>query len=157
MSWNSSSFFHCPNLHWSLHSEAMGISVPGTGTLGCVVWPGALIVFSQGIPPDIYPPRAYGTVHYTTTAAFQCHSASPCLWVSGSPPPPTHLDECGFFKSLVVGLQYSLSFWDFLALLFLLLSCNSFCGAQGGKHVYLLLHLDWKCPKNVLSSGKKSQ
>ena len=37
----------------------MGMSVPGTGTLGCVVWPGAVIVSSQGIPLDFYPPHVH--------------------------------------------------------------------------------------------------
>ena len=32
----------------------MGMSVLGAGTLGCVVWPGAVIIFSQGIRPDLY-------------------------------------------------------------------------------------------------------
>ena len=35
------SFFCCPNPHWFLQPEVMGIYLPGTGTLGYVVWPGA--------------------------------------------------------------------------------------------------------------------
>ena len=35
----------------------MGIYLPGTENLGCIVWPGAGIAHSQGIPPDFYPPH----------------------------------------------------------------------------------------------------
>ena len=36
----------------------MGIYLPGAGTLGYVVWPGAGIAGSQDIPPGFYPPYA---------------------------------------------------------------------------------------------------
>lgn len=32
----------------------MGIYFPGTGTLACVVWPGAGITCSQAKPPNIF-------------------------------------------------------------------------------------------------------
>ena len=35
----------------------MGIYLPGTGTLGCVVWPGAGITHPQDIPPNFYLPH----------------------------------------------------------------------------------------------------
>ena len=50
---------------------------------------------------------------------------SACLLVSA---PPTHLDERGFFKSLVVGLPYSSNLWQFWVLFVLKFSCNSPCG-----------------------------
>ena len=88
----------------------MGIYLPGGGTLDCVAWPGAGIASSQGIPPNVYSPCVNlgpsvppllpplsTTMHLLT---FLTISMSLC--------PPTHLDECGFFKSFVVGLPYSL-------------------------------------------------
>ena len=54
--WKSSSFFCCPNPHWFLQPEVIGVCVPGAGTVGCVVWLGAGITSSQGIPPSFYPP-----------------------------------------------------------------------------------------------------
>ena len=51
------SFFHHPNPHWFLQPEVMGTFLPGTGTLGWVVWTGAGLPPSQGIPPDFYPPH----------------------------------------------------------------------------------------------------
>ena len=35
----------------------MGIYLPGIGTLDYVVWSGAMIVGSQGIPPNFYLPH----------------------------------------------------------------------------------------------------
>ena len=35
----------------------MGVYRPGAGTLGCVVWPGAVITHSQGVPPHFHPPH----------------------------------------------------------------------------------------------------
>ena len=55
-----------------------------------------------------------GTACSITTAASPCHTTS--LRLSAhlcNSTPPTHLDECGFFKSLVVRLPYSLIFWWF--------------------------------------------
>ena len=52
---NTGSFFCRPNPHWFLQPEVMGIYLPGTGTLGCVVWPGAGITCSQGISPNFHP------------------------------------------------------------------------------------------------------
>ena len=58
-------------------------------------------------------------------------AALPCIISS----PPTGLNECFFFNSLVVGLPYSLIFWQFW--LFFVLKCVVvLLGVQGGK-VYL--------------------
>ena len=40
----------------------------------------------------------------------------------------THLDECGFLKSVVVRLPYCLIFWWFWVLFVLRSNCNPFCG-----------------------------
>ena len=89
----------------------MGICLLGTGTVGNVVWPGTGIAYFQGIPPDFYPPRVNAGTAPSAAAVSLCHIAPPhistCLCIS---PPPTLLDECGFFKFLVVGLPYSLIF-----------------------------------------------
>ena len=44
-------------LHWFLQPEVMGIYLPSAGTLGCAVWPGAVITHSQGVPPHFHPPH----------------------------------------------------------------------------------------------------
>ena len=126
--WKSGSFFHCPHPHWFLHPEVMGIYSPHAGTLSCVIWLGAGIAHSQGITSIFYlphvnvgalmpilPPPLHTTPHLL---AFP-----PYLHVST---PPPHLDECGFFKSLVVGLPYSSIFWQFWMLFVLRFHCNSF-------------------------------
>ena len=125
-------FFCCPNPPWFLQPEAKGIYLPGTGTLGCVVWPGVGITCSQDNPTNFHPPHKCGitpthststtTSHHTTTPHRSTH---PCFSAL-----PTHLDECGLFKSLVVGLPYNLIFWQFWALFVLRCSCNSFCGCE---------------------------
>ena len=57
--------------------------------------------------------------------------------------PPTGLDECFFFISLVVGLPYSLVFSQFwLYFVFKLLSFFWLC--KEAQCVYLCLHLGWK-------------
>ena len=73
----------------------MRLYFPGAGTLGYVVWPGAGISCSPGIPdvgPPVQPTAASLPPDYvlSTLAPRLCH--------------PTHLDECSFFKSLVVRL-----------------------------------------------------
>ena len=45
------------NPHWFLQQEVMGTYLCDTGSLGWVVWSGAGIAHSQGIPHDFYPPR----------------------------------------------------------------------------------------------------
>ena len=105
VSWESRSSFHCPNPHWFLQPEAMWIYFPGAGTLGWVVWSEPGITWSWGIPPNFYPQCT--NVGLTVLPPLR---ASPCVLVST---PPTHLDECGFFKSFVVQLPYSLTFWWF--------------------------------------------
>ena len=42
--------------------------------------------------------------------------------------PPTYVDECGFFNSLVVRLPFSLIFWLFWVIAVFYFSCNFCCG-----------------------------
>ena len=68
-----------------------------------------------------------------------CHESPPTqLPVSA---PPTSLDECFFFNSLVVGLPYSLIFWQFW-LFFAFIFVVLLLGLQGGK-VYRPLPPSW--------------
>ena len=101
----------------------MGIYFPVTGILGCVVWPVAGIPHSWGIPLNFYPPHVnVGSPvllpHCTGSLHLSTH-----LHVSTL---PTHLDECGFFKPLVVGLPYSSIFLMVLGVVSLRSGCNFF-------------------------------
>ena len=55
--WKPCTFFHYPNSHWFLQPQIIGVYLPGARILGCVVWPGAGLNHSQGIPPSFYPPH----------------------------------------------------------------------------------------------------
>ena len=92
------SFFYSPNPHWFLQPEVMGTYLPGTGTLGWVVWCRSGIPHSQRIPPNFYPPHV------------DMGLPVPCLCVFMSAPLLANLDEYDFFNSLVVELPYSLIF-----------------------------------------------
>ena len=54
---------------------------------------------------------------------------------------PTSPDECFFFNSLVVGLLYSLIFWQFWLFLFLNWLLSFFWLCEEAQCVYLCLHL----------------
>ena len=69
------------------------------------------------VPPGLFPSECG-----TSRSASCCHTCPVCQPLpchASSPPwlpisaPPTSLDQCFFFNSLVVGLQYSLIFWQF--------------------------------------------
>ena len=108
-SWESHSFFHHSNLHRFLQTELMRTYLPSEcwiPGLCCLVW-----------SLDPLHPRYPCWFLYTHTWVWDrlfCISA-----------PPTHLHECGFFNSLVVGLPYSLIFWrpEWF-------SCNFCCGCK---------------------------
>ena len=109
LSWEFPSFFHHSNLRWFLEPEVMGTYLPGIGTLGWVVWSGAGISHSWGILSNFYP------THVDVGLLLLClHATSPrlsmLLCISSL---PICLDECGFFKSLVVRFPYSSIFWWF--------------------------------------------
>ena len=86
----------------------MVFTVKGNGGLSSWCWnpglwacPVTEISLSRGIPPDFYPP-------HVNVGPFELRSL--CT-VSATLPLPPNLDECGFFKSLVVRLPYSLILW----------------------------------------------
>ena len=81
----------------------MGTFLSGTGILGWVLWCGVGIPCTQDIPPGFYPPHVDVGLPIQRLHA----SVSPPLRVST---PPTSLNECDFFNSLVVRLPYSLIF-----------------------------------------------
>ena len=70
-----------------------------------------------------------------------CKSSPPRLLIST---PPTGLDECFFFISLVVGLSYSLIFCQFWLFFVFKLSSSFFWLCEEAQCVYLRLHLGRK-------------
>ena len=128
--WKSGKLFCHPNPHWFLQPEVTGIYLPGTRTLG---W--------DPFAPKVLLPMF---IHHTWIWDRPCpfhhqHLSAPHGVSSPVSAPPTCLDECGFFKSLVVRLPYTLIFWQFWALRF---SCNSFAVTWGSK-VYLPMPPSW--------------
>ena len=81
-----------------------------------------------------------------------CASSLPQLPIFA---PSTSLNECFFFNSLVVGLSYSLIFWQFglFFCLFLNLLLSFFLLCKDTKCIYLHIHLGWKLPHSVLFVG----
>ena len=66
--------------------------------------------------------------------------------------PPTGLDECVFFNSLVVGLPYSSIFCQFLLFFVFKLSLSFFWLCKDAQCVYLCLHLGQKSSEQVFNS-----
>ena len=65
------SFFCHPNPHWFLQPEVMRLYFPSFETLICVVWPGAGITHSPGVPPGFYLPHMnMGPLILLATAAL---------------------------------------------------------------------------------------
>ena len=97
---------------------------PRTGALGCVV------------SPHVCQLRP-------------CHTSSPPqLPISA---PPTRLNECFFFYSLVVRLPYSLIFCQFWLFFVFKLLLSFFWLCKDAQCVYLCLHLGWKSPNFLFS------
>ena len=124
---------------------------PCAGARGCMVFfapPPFLLVYLCGNVglQDLPATTLWGLLAAAWPAPFHnpppcCESSLPRLPVSA---PPTCLDECFFFISLVVGLPFSLIFCQF-SLIFvfkLLLSFIWLC--KEAQCVYLCLHLGWK-------------
>ena len=81
----------------------------------------------KGIIPGFYPLHVsvgLPVLLPSPLCTTPCLHASPSILVTD---PLTHLDECGFIKSLVVRLPYSSIFWQFW-LFVLRYSCLSLCG-----------------------------
>ena len=104
------------------------------------------------------PPCPHGsTVCHLTGSAKHClaHPAPPATTLpqvlSAQLPvstPPTGLDECFFFNSLVVGLSYSSIFCQFWLFLVFKLLLSFFWLCEEAQCVYLGLHLGWKSNSN---------
>ena len=133
---------------FSQRSEAL---FPQAGALGCAV------CFA---PPPFLPVYLctnvglWGLLAAAWPALF--HNPPPC-WVRQPPPchessqprlpvstPPTSLDECFFFISLVVGLPYSSIFCQFWLFFVFKLLLSFFWLCEEAQCVYLCLHLGWK-------------
>ena len=129
---------------FSLRFEAL---FPCAGNLGCIiclapqlflpVYPQA----NEGLPA---PPAA--TSLGPPAAALQRVLST---WLPISPP-PTSLDECVFFNSLVVRLSYSSIFCQFWLFFVFKLSLSFFWLCEEAQCVYLYLHLGQKSPELIL-------
>ena len=101
LSCEAESFSHCRNPHRFLQPEVLRLSFP-TGTLGCMA---------------ILLPSCSSQFICTQLWDHPVHQPPPCHVSSSpklpNPTPPTNLNECFFFNSLVFGLPYSFIFWQF--------------------------------------------
>ena len=89
-------------------------------------------------PPDFYTPHVNmgPSIPSPPLCATLCLLASsPYLHVSA---PPILLEECSFFKSLVVRLPYSSIFWQFWVLFVWYVVVIPSCGLWGGKACLLM-------------------
>ena len=121
--WESCSFFLYPKPHWFLHTEVMGTH------LGLEPWAGVGLGF---LAPEVSLPIFIH--HMWVWDCPFCISESLCVSMSLSP--PTCLDECDFFNSLVAGLPHSLIFWWFWVTIVLQFSCNFCCGCARRRAVF---------------------
>ena len=132
---------------------------PRTGALGCAVCSAPspfLPVYPcmnvgrrvcQGLPTTLWgllaaaqPALFHNPPPHWVCQPPPCHESSP-PWLLVSAP-PTCLDECFLFISLVVGLPYSSVFCQFwLFFVFKLLSFFWLC--EEAQCVYLCLHISW--------------
>ena len=134
--WGSRSFFHRLNLWWFVKPYVVGSYLAGTGTLGQWVWCVA------GTPPkDILPKSVSTTPGWGTSPFYFCA-------------PPTSLDGCGFFNSVVVRLPFSLisdvpEWWLFyISVVILMWLCKE------ASYVCLCHHCDQKS-SNILFNDYK--
>ena len=134
------SFSRCRlNPHRSFQSVVSGFLSPS--------WNSGLRSLSSGPPAAASPTSCSMACPTLQSATLLIHQPLPCC-TSSLPrlpvsTPPTSLDECVFFVSLVVGLPYSLIFCQFwLFFVFKLLSFFWLC--EEAQCIYLHLHLGWK-------------
>ena len=131
LSWETKSLFCCPTPHLFLQAEVM--------KLYSSCWNSELYSLAWGwdhlIPCYcswfLSTTCECGTTH-STTVASPYHSVTSLPQLCNSAP-LTHLDEYGFFKSLVVGFPYSLIFWLFWVIFILRLAVILFMVVQGSK------------------------
>ena len=132
---------------------------PCAGALGCVVCfipPTFLLVYLcsnvgpqgppattlWGLPAAAWPAPFNNLPPCWVHQPPSCHESSP-PWLPVSAP-PTSLDECFFFISLVVGLPYSLIFCQFWLFFVLKLFLSFFWLCEEAQCIYLHLHLGQK-------------
>ena len=102
------------------------------------VWSGLglALLAPKCILPHFYPPHVHVGPLYVlplptplcATRHFLACPPRPCVST-----PPTLLGDCGFFKSLVVGLPYSSIFWQFWVFFVLRLVVILLMVVQGGE------------------------
>ena len=158
--------FSCCHLnpHWCFQSEVEAL-FPCAGVLCCAVCfspPPFLPVYrcANVGPQDLPATTLWGLLAAAWPAPF--HNPPPC-WVFQLPPclksspprlpvsaPPTGLDECFFFISMVVGLPYSSIFWQFWLFFVFKLLLSFFWLCEEAQCVYLCLYLGRK-PLFILS------
>ena len=120
LSCEAGSFSHCLNPHRSFQSEVLDfISLHWNPGLLCLVPQFSLPVYPHanvGLPSPPVTALLAPVMPATTLPAWpfshRLATSSP-PWLPVSAPLPTCQDECFFFNSLVVGLPYSLIFWQF--------------------------------------------
>ena len=134
----------------------LGVSPPDASTPTGVFsqWFEALFPHAGtlGLSPD---PPACASLPAATLSTLLYNPPPP--WVCQLPPcsesslprlpvsiPPSGLDECFFFISLVVGLPYSLIFCQFWLFFVFKLLLSFFWLCEEAQCVYLCLHLGWK-------------
>ena len=125
----------------------MSLYLPGAGTLGCAVWPGAGITHSQGIPPDFYLPYMNVGLPVLIPLLLQpppLHviphllASLPHLWVSDLLPVWMNVASLNPWLSDFHTVRFfdSSGYYLFLDLVVILWL------HEEAKHVYLCLHLD---------------
>ena len=141
----------CPNCHEHSQSEVGGFISPSwsPGLLICFTPPPFLLVYLhwnvglQGLLAVLLPvlliPQSTTSLGPTTLLK----SSLPWLPISA---PPTSLDECFFFISLVVRLLCSLVFCQFWLFFVFKLLLFFFWLCEEAQCVYLRLHLGRKSP-----------
>ena len=124
-----------------------------SGTLVCAVYlvPQLFILaYAHTNGGLLHPPATTSPIHQPS----HCLPRSSCwhessLLILPISAPPTSLDECFFFNSLIVRLPYSSIFWQLRWFLFLNL-LSFFWLYEEAKHSFLCLHLGWKSPRVIM-------
>ena len=133
---------------------------PGAGALGCIVCfapPPFLPVYlctnvgPQGLPAAAWPAPLHNPIPHWVRQPRPCLESSPPLLPVSAP--PTSVDECFFFISLVVGLLYSSIFCQFWLFFVFKLLLSFFWLCEEAQCVCLCLHLGQKPWISPFSQG----